>query len=129
MRLRTLVVALVLLPWSGCASSPPTFVKADVSNMITPHRGQHIATITYEQVIAKLAGLLEPGVGTGRRSSVGVAGIVTHEIRFTRADGKTDVVSIYNGGIAWSEGRGDWLLGESAREEFARIIASSASPN
>jgi hypothetical protein len=131
MRLGTLIIAALLAALyclTGCATSPPTYVKAEVTPTAPWGGGNGTAvTITDQQALAQLVSALPPGVAMGRRSSLAVGGIVSHRIRLTHASGRADTITIYNGGSAWSEGRGDWPLDDAAGDELGRWIASAQS--
>jgi hypothetical protein len=99
-------------------------VKAELTLKCPGTRDRPAQVITDEQWIAELVSALPPGVGMGRSSPMGVAGIESHRIILTRENGKTDTVVIQNSGAAWSEGRGDWLLDDAQREHLAQRLAS-----
>ena len=113
------------LLFAGCAATPPKYVKAEISLSYPGIRQQPAQVITDEQWIAELVGALPPGVGMGHRSSMGVAGIQSHLIVLTRENGKSDTVIIQSGGAAWSEGRGDWLLGDAERTRLGQMLRST----
>jgi hypothetical protein len=128
MRLPTILVLLctaLLCHAIGCATSAPTYVKAEVF-----HRDSEQTTVIADaHALGALLGALPPGVGMGRKSAAGVFGMPTHSIRLTRDTGKVDLITVYNNGAAWTEGRGDWPLPDSEREQLARwLVSAPAGP-
>ncbi len=115
------LIVIAMLFHAGCATPPPAYVKVEVF----PHDSQRPTNvITDEQAVARLVGALPPGVGSGHKSDAGVFGVPTHRIWLTRDTGKVDLITIYNNGAAWSEGRGDWPLGDAHRDELSRWLTS-----